>query len=90
VIKKANEKKVPFVVTSQCLNGATEMHVYEVGNEALKLGSVQSYDMSLECTAVKLMWAIKHYSYEEIPDAMHTNFVGELSKERKRSFHTSF
>lgn len=57
---RAKEKKVPVVVMSQCLYGRTEMHIYEVGKNALKLGAIQGFDQSLELISIKLMWALKN------------------------------
>lgn len=83
VIKKAGEKKIPLIVTTQCLEGATSMHLYDTGKQALDLGAIQTYDMSLECVATKLMWALKHFPYEKIKEVMHTNYTGEINKEGK-------
>lgn len=83
IIKKAKEKKIPVVVTTQCLEGATSMHLYDVGKQALDLGAIQTYDMCLECITTKLMWALKHFPYKKIKEVMHTNYVGEINKEGK-------
>ncbi len=81
--KKAREKKVPIVVTSQCLHGMTKMEEYDVGKKALELGAIEGHDQSLEMLAVKLMWALKHHGYEEIKEVINTNFVGELKKRKQ-------
>lgn len=80
--KKARDKKVPIVITSQCLHGMTRMGCYHVGRRALELGAIEGYDQSLEVLVVKLMWALKHYPYEEIKRIINTNFVGEVKNER--------
>lgn len=83
-IKRAKELNVPIVVTTQCLEGATSMHLYEVGRQALSMGAIQTYDMSLENLTVKLMWAIKHAkTVEEIKKIMYQNYTGEINKEGK-------
>ena len=84
VIKLAHEKNIPVVVDTQCNEGATLMHLYDVGRQALEAGAIQAYDMSTECVITKLMWALKHSSsYDEVRELMHTNFTGELNKEGK-------
>ncbi len=83
VIKKAHEKKVPIVVSTQCLEGTTMMHLYDVGKQALDTGVIQAYDMSIECVSTKLMWALNHFPYEKIKEVMHTNYTGEINKEGK-------
>ena len=81
-VKFANRKKIPVVVDTQCQEGATLMHLYDVGQQALDHGVIQAYDMSQECVITKLMWALKHAeSYEKVRDVMHTNFACEINKE---------
>ncbi len=83
-IAMARQLRIPVVVTTQCREGATMMHLYDVGRQALKLGAIEAYDMSLESIVTKLMWALKHAeSYDQIKTIMHTNFTGEINKERK-------
>ena len=82
VIKSAHSKQIPVVVNTQCNEGATLMHLYDVGRQALDAGAIQAYDMSTECLITKLMWAIKHSSsYDNIREIMHTNYTGEINKE---------
>jgi len=83
VIKEARTMKIPVVVTTQCIEGATLMHVNDVGREALEAGVIQSHDMTIESVSTKLMWALKHYPYSQIKKIMHTNFVGEINIEGK-------
>ncbi|MCR4396907.1 MAG: asparaginase [Candidatus Saccharicenans sp.] len=58
--KKAKTRKLPVVVTSQCLHGKTLMPLYDVGRKALELGAIEGHEQSLENLAVKLMWALRH------------------------------
>lgn len=81
VLEHAHKNKIPVVVTTQCLEGATSMHLYDVGKKALDAGVIQAYDMSMESITTKLMWALKHFPYEKIKEVMHTNYVGEINKE---------
>jgi L-asparaginase len=64
--RKAWERQLPIVVTSQCLYGKTMMGSYSVGKAALDLGVIDGGDQSLETLAVKLMWALKRYPYEGV------------------------
>ncbi len=75
---KANEKRVPVIVTSQCLHGMTMMKSYAVGQKALELGVIEGYDQSIETLAVKLMWGLEHFKYEEIRGIINKNFTGEI------------
>ncbi len=88
--KEAKNKKLPVVVTSQCIHGRTLMNTYKVGKKALELGVIEGYDQSLEMLAVKLMWAIKHYP-NKVKDIMQNNFCGELNEKygKKKKFKNS-
>ena len=78
-LQKAREKQIPVVVRSQCLEGITNMGVYETGQSALNYGAIEAYDMSREATTVKLMWAIhRAKSLKEIQEIMHRNYAGEI------------
>jgi L-asparaginase len=68
------------VVTTQCLQGATMMHLYDLGAKLLDLGAIQAYDMSIESAVTKLMWALKRAgSIDDVRRIMHTDFCGEIS-----------
>lgn len=75
---KAYKNKIPVIVTSQCLHGMTMMKSYAVGQKALELGIIEGYDQSIEALSVKLMWALRHYKYEEIRSIINRNFTGEI------------
>lgn len=77
-LKVARDKRIPIVITTQCIEGGTRMNTYETGKEALKLNAIEVYDMSRESTVTKLMWALKRAKYEEIRALMQQNLVGEL------------
>jgi L-asparaginase len=77
--KRARAKKVPVVVTSQCLYGVTAMKSYDVGQKALRLGVIEGHDQSLEMLSVKLMWALAHHAYEEIGSVMAADSAGEIA-----------
>ncbi len=57
-IKKATARKVPVVVSTQCIVGSTQMEIYEVGRCALEAGAIPALDMTPEAAMVKLMWVL--------------------------------
>lgn len=83
ILEKLKKRKIPVVVSTQCMEGATLMHMDDVGTKALKAGVIQAHDMSIECTIVKLMWALERAPYETIKDIMHHNYTGEINVEGK-------
>lgn len=79
VLQGARERRIPVVVHTQCMEGATAMHLYDVGRRALEMGAIEAFDMSLEGAVTKLMWVLRHSSgYEEIASLMHANLAGEI------------
>jgi len=78
-IERAAELSIPVVVTTQCLQGTTMMHLYDLGVKLLDLGVIQAHDMSLESTVTKLMWALwRAESVEGVREIMHTDYCGEI------------
>ncbi len=77
-LDQARRKRLPVVVTSQCLHGVTMMSGYDVGGSALERGAIEGYGQSLEMLAVKLMWALGNFRNEDIKDVMQTNLAGEM------------
>lgn len=80
LFEKAQKIKAPIVVSTQCIEGKTDIKLYELGKKLLDLGAIESNDMSFESTVTKFMWALKHYEYEKIKNIMHRNFVGEITE----------
>lgn len=79
-LKQAQEKKMPVVIRTQCLEGSTNMKVYETGKKALQYNVIEVYDMNLETTITKLMWALKRgVPYEGIRGIMQKNYTGEIA-----------
>lgn len=83
ILEDLKKRKVPVVVSTQCMEGSTLMHMDDVGTKALKAGAIQAHDMSIECTVVKLMWALKRGPYESIKEIIHHNYTGEINVEGK-------
>ncbi len=71
---------IPVVISSQCRDGSTSMHLYSVGREALKRGAIQAFDMSIEATVTKLMWILKRtQDPKRIRRLLHADIAGEIS-----------
>jgi len=86
ILKKARQKGIISVIDSQCLEGSTMMHIYEVSKQALDAGVIQAYDMSIEATTTKLMWALKHAkNYSEVERIMYKNYTGEINIDGKET-----
>ncbi|MBR6038498.1 MAG: Glu-tRNA(Gln) amidotransferase subunit GatD, partial [Candidatus Methanomethylophilaceae archaeon] len=83
LIRKADENGSVVVLTSQCLNGRTNLNVYNTGRDMLAAGAVTVLDMLPETAYVKLMWALANSSsQEEAKKIMRTPLAGEMSDRR--------
>ena len=83
LIKKASDNGAVVIVTSQCLNGRTNLNVYDTGRDMLSAGAVFVLDMLPETAYVKLMWALANSKdAEEAKRLMTTPLAEEMSDRR--------
>lgn len=81
-IRRAMEKGISVVVTTQCLYDSADLRVYQVGNKLLELGVIQGRDMTSEAAMTKLMWAIgQGMNAEQIAQLFRQNLAGEITAE---------
>ena len=79
-IRRAVEKGVSVVVTTQCLYDSSDLRVYQVGNKLLELGVIQGRDMTTEAAMTKLMWAIgQGMNQAEIAELFTRSLAGEIT-----------
>lgn len=83
LIEKAVANGSVVVMTSQCLNGRTNLNVYNTGRDMLKAGAITVLDMLPETAYVKLMWALANTdSVEAAKEVMQTPLANEMSDRR--------
>ena len=84
LIKEATDAGIIVVVTSQCLNGRTNLNVYNTGRDMLAAGAITVWDMLPETAYTKLMCALANTSSVEAAKVvMQTPLAGEMSDRRE-------
>ncbi|MBI5680339.1 MAG: Glu-tRNA(Gln) amidotransferase subunit GatD [Methanobacterium sp.] len=78
-IERATESGIPVVMTSQCLYGGVNMHVYSTGRKLISAGVISAGDMLPETAYVKLAWSLGQTdNLNEVRNIMQTSIAGEL------------
>ena len=79
-LQKAADKKIPVVITSQCINGGTALGTYETGLAMKKAGVTEAVDQLTESVFVKLMWLLgQNLDYEKVKELIATEMKGDMS-----------
>ncbi len=82
-IKKALEKLIKsgctVVMTSQCIFGRVQMHVYDDAVELVKMGVIPGNDMLPETAFLKLAWLLGNFPKEQGRKLIQENLRGELN-----------
>ena len=86
---KAKKAMIPVVIRTQCLEGSTCMHRYQTGKLALQSGAIEAFDMSLETTITKLMWALQSCEKGQVAEIMKANLLGEIRGPSECEFEPS-
>ena len=82
LIEKAVKNGTIVVMTSQCINGQTNMNVYNTGRDLISAGVISVFDMLPETAYVKLSWALANYDKGQVKEIMRTPLAGEMSEMR--------
>lgn len=83
LIRKAVDKGVKIVMTSQCLEGQTNMSIYNTGRDLMKAGVISVSDMLPETAYVKLMWSMANVKESDLERTMKTPLCGEMGERRE-------
>lgn len=79
-IKKLVKSSCVVVMTSQCIFGRVQMHVYSNAVDLTKAGVIPGKDMLAETAFVKLAWLLGNYPKEKAKGLIAKNLRGEISE----------
>ncbi|KAI9908791.1 hypothetical protein PsorP6_003022 [Peronosclerospora sorghi] len=80
LVKLAIESGIPVTITSQCVQGRTQLDTYATGVNLLNMGVITSLDMTIEACVAKLGYLMgKGFEGKELKAKMETDLRGELS-----------
>lgn len=83
LITDAIKNGTVVVMTSQCINGQTNMNVYSTGRDLMSAGVISVLDMLPETAYVKLSWALANCKdINDVKRTMKTPLVNEISERR--------
>jgi len=79
-IERAISRDIPVVIGTQCLLGEVDLNLYDVGMKAARIGAMPAFDMTLETTLCKLMYALGQTAdMKGIRKIMGSNICGEIT-----------
>ena len=73
-------KKIPVIMTSQCIFGRTNMNVYSYGRKLLEIGVLNNNsDITTETAFIKVAWLLSNHK-KEFHSLWNKNLRGELNE----------
>ncbi|MBS3149196.1 Glu-tRNA(Gln) amidotransferase subunit GatD [Candidatus Woesearchaeota archaeon] len=79
-------KKIPVVITSQCIFGRVNLNVYSTGRKLQEIGILGNLsDMTTETAFIKLAWLISNYP-KDVRKMIDKDLKGEISRRTSEDF----
>ena len=79
-------KKIPVVITSQCIFGRVNLNVYSTGRKLQEIGILGNLsDMTTETAFIKLAWLISNYP-KNVRKMIDKDLKGEISRRTSEDF----
>ncbi|MCQ2086114.1 MAG: Glu-tRNA(Gln) amidotransferase subunit GatD [archaeon] len=82
LVGEAIKNGTVVIMTSQCINGQTNMNVYNTGRDLASAGIVSVFDILPETAYVKLSWVLANHSRNKVIEVMKTPLCREFSNRR--------
>ena len=79
-------KKIPIIITSQCIFGRVNLNVYSTGRKLQEIGILGHLsDMTTETAFIKLAWLLSNYP-KDVRKMIDKDLKGEISKRTSEDF----
>lgn len=80
-LRKVTRASIPVLTTSQAIRGQVDMHHFRKQLTLERLGIISGSNMTFECAAVKLMWALtQSENPNRLREILEKSLVGELDE----------
>ncbi|MFH1839802.1 MAG: Glu-tRNA(Gln) amidotransferase subunit GatD [Nanoarchaeota archaeon] len=80
-------KKIPVVMTSQCIFGRINMNVYTTGRKLQEIGVLgNGLDMTTETAFIKLAWLLSNFKKQDVFELISENISNEINERIKDDF----
>ena len=80
-------KKIPIIMTSQCIFGRINLNVYSTGRILKEIGILGDLlDTTTETAYIKLAWLLSNYPKKDIKKLIPKNFRQEISQKTPADF----
>ncbi|MBU3941075.1 MAG: Glu-tRNA(Gln) amidotransferase subunit GatD [Nanoarchaeota archaeon] len=84
---KKLSKKIPVVMTSQCIFGRINMNVYTTGRKLQEIGVLgNGLDMTTETAFIKLAWLLSNFKKQDVFELISENIQDEINERIKEEF----
>jgi len=85
-IKELVDSGTVVVMTSQCIFGRVQMHVYSNAIDLVNVGVITGEDMLTETAFIKLAWLLGNYKKKEVIELVGKNLRGEINNRLGQEF----
>jgi len=73
-------------MTTQCVFGRVQMHVYSNAIDLANVGVISGEDMLTETAFIKLAWLLGNYDKKEVVKLVKENLRGEINSRIGQEF----
>jgi len=81
-IRKINSSGKMVAISSQCMNGKVDLHLYECGRQAMDAGAISCSDMTTEAAIIKAMYLLGQFdgNVQKVKTNFPISIAGEITE----------